>query len=250
MGSIGANKSSAGVGAVANNTDNTFPTGDTIDTKAAMDALRKQMGQTGYEAGDPNASPHNKVYVKTSKAFNINAYLNSDGKTIDSDNSDWQNLGYTKKDAENAIKQIDAGMKPLPKNISVVRFIGGTALKNMFGLNTSSGQDLQNFIARLETDKTAQANFQTVLQNTQYTQKGYSSTTTVQQHPAFDDRAVRINMVMRSGTPAIVTKNDAEMEVLGGRGLKYNFKPQFRVQTIKSRTSGRIVKQLVIDAYV
>ena len=212
-------------------------------------AMRGEMGQTGLEAGDPNASPQKKVYVKTSKAFNINAYLNSDGKTIHSKESDWDNLGYTKSDVEAAIRQIDAGMKPLSRDIKVSRFVGGSSLEKMFGLKFRDSNQMRAFIDKLDSNSSMQSTFKDVLQATSYTHKAYTSTTTQPSHPSFGDRAVRIDISMKKGTPAIMTSNIAEHEVLAGRGLSYNFDGKFHIETVTD-SRGNKKKQLVIEAYV
>ena len=58
-------------------------------TEDSVKELRNAMGQTGNEAGDPFTNPNSKIYANSGKAFNINAYLNSDGETIKSDMTDW-----------------------------------------------------------------------------------------------------------------------------------------------------------------
>ena len=214
-------------------------------TQADIPGLQQAMGQTGYEAGDPNASPDNKVYVKTSKSFNINAYLRSDGKSIAApQNSQWDQLGYTKADAARAIRQIDAGMRPLPEDIQLTRFVGGGALGAILGNPKITSANVGRVISSLSTPA-GRAKFAAALQAASYTEKAYTSTTYVQSHPAFDVRRVRLNIVARKGTPAIATNNHAENEILLGHGLKYRFTGGFRViRTPKG------VDQLVIDVEI
>jgi len=215
-------------------------------TRADVAALQRRMGQTGFEAGDPNASPDEKVYVKTSKAFNINAYLRSDGQTVHdaSGNSQWEHYGYTVRDAARAVAQIDRGMKPLPEGLRLTRFVGGSALGAILGNPRINNTNVGRIIQSIKTPAGA-AKFAAALRAADYTEKAYSSTTYLQTHPAFENRQLRFNVVARKGTPAIMTSNHAENEVLIGRGVHYNFTGNFRVV----RTS-QGVDQLVIDVEI
>lgn len=219
--------------------------GHTI-TRADVDSLQREMGQTGYEAGDPNAAPRDKVYVKTSKSFNINAYLRSDARTVHdpSGNSDWENLGYTTADAARAVRQIDAGMKPLPYNVNLTRFVGGDALGAILGNPAITSDNVGRIISSIRTPAGA-AKFADALKIAEYTEKAYTSTTYLQTHPAFDTRQIRFNIIARKGTKAIATSNHVENEILLGRGVKYNFTGGFRVVT-----TPKGVEQLIIDVVI
>ena len=235
MGAVGTT-SSGGVSAL--------PKATVIDSQDKIKQLQKDMGQTGFEAGDPNQSPDNKLYAKTGKAFNINAFLNSDEKTYFSNHSNWNNL-IDKPWVQNAIKQLDKGMKPLSENIQVTRFLDGDSLGYMLPNIGVDSSNFGSFIDKLENGTISAKSFQTVLKDADYTHKGYTSTTYTQSHPAFDTRDIRLNMVMRQGTPSIVTNNHAEREILGGRNLKYNFTGGYKVVTTPT---GK--KQLVLDVYI
>lgn len=215
-------------------------------TQRDIPRLQRLMGQTGYEAGDPNAAPQDKVYVKTSKSFNINAYLRSDGRTVHdpSGNSQWEYYGYTTRDAARAVAQIDAGMKPLPENLALTRFVGGSALGAILGNPAINNNNVGRIIASIKTPAGA-AKFAAALRAADYTEKAYTSTTYLQTHPAFDQRQLRFNIVARKGTKAIATANHAENEILLGRGIHYNFTGNFKVVT--TRTG---VQQLVIDVEI
>ena len=215
-------------------------------TQADIPRLQRLMGQTGYEAGDPNASPDNKVYVKTSKAFNINAYLRSDGRTIHdpSGNSQWEHYGYTTADAARAVAQIDRGMKPLPEALKLTRFVGGSTLGAILGNPKITANNVGRIIQSIKTPQ-GRAKFAAALAAADYTEKAYTSTTYLQTHPAFDTRQLRFNIVARKGTKAIATNNHAENEILIGRGVHYNFTGGFRVIT-----TPKGVEQLVIDVEI
>lgn len=206
-----------------------------------MQELQRAMGQTGMEAGDPDATPRRKLYVNTSKSFNINAYLLSDGKTIHSDDSDWDSLGYTERMVKNDIVKIDSGMKPMSEAVQTYRYISANGLAKMLGLPMDETQVRSMIKALDQGDQSTIKNFAKAL-DTDYTHKGYSSLTVDTTHTTFDSRDVRLDIKLNKGTPAIVTSNHREHEILGGRGLKYNFTKKFRVITTRTGT-----KQLVID---
>lgn len=220
------------------------PTPPRTITRADVAGLQRQMGQTGYEAGDPNAEPEDKVYVKTSKSFNINEYLRSGGRSIASKHSMWDRIGFTKADAARAVRQIDAGMKPLPYDLALTRFVGAGALGALIGDQGITDANASRIIANIATPQGA-AKFARKLARANYTETAYTSTSYLQSHPAFDLRQIRLNIVAKKGTPAIITANHAEHEVLLGRGLPYRFTGGFRVVT-----TSKGVQQLEIDVEI
>ena len=234
------------MGAVGTTTNSisSLPQATEITSQDQIKQLQKDMGQDGYEAGDPNETPNGKLYVKTGKAFNINAFLNSDGATINSMHSNWNGL-VEKPWIQNAIKQIDKGMKPLSENIQVSRFVDGDSLGYMIPNIGVDNGNFQKFVNKLESGEISAQSFQTALKDVDYTHKGYTSTTYAQTHGSYGNRDVKLNMVMRKGTPAIVTNNHAENEILGGRNMKYNFTGGYKVVTMPN---GK--KQLILDVYV
>ena len=215
-----------------------------ITSKSQIYDLQNEMGQTGYEAGDPNTYPNAKLYAKTGKSFNINAFLNSDGSTITSDHSDWNGL-VDKYWIKDAIQKLDKGMKPLSQSVQVTRFIDGDSLGYMvpdIGVNKGN---FNEFLNKLDSGQISAKSFQTALKDTDYTHKGYTSTTYKQTHGSYGDRDVKLNVVLRKGTPAIITNNHAENEILAGRNQKYHFTGGYKIQTLPS---GK--KQLVLDVYL
>ena len=207
--------------------------------------LRDSMGQTGDEAGEVNpwGGPSQKLYVNTSKSFNINAYLYSDGKTIHSDESEWDKYGYTKTKIQQDIKKIDAGMKPLTEDVHLRRWSGAGGLNAILGMNlTDAG--MPGFMQDLKDPKNA-ADFSKTLQGIKYTQKSYTSASTLKFHSTYGTRPIMFNMVMKKGTPAIITNNTPEGEILGGRGLNYKFTGGFTVTKLKNGQ-----EQLIIDVEV
>lgn len=232
-----------GVSASANSTPQ-LPQATEITSKDQIYQLQKEMGQDGYEAGDPNESPNQKLYVKTGKAFNINAFLNSDGETINSTHSNWNDL-IDKPWVKNAIPKIDKGMKPLSQSVQVTRFLDGDSIGYMLPDLGISKSNFQNFANMLESGQISQKSFQSLLQDVDYTHKGYTSTTYAQSHGSYGDRDVKLNMVLTKGTPAIVTNNHAESEILAGRNQQYHFTGGYKVITLPS---GK--KQLVLDVYI
>lgn len=209
-----------------------------------FDELRIRMGQTGYEAGNPHARSMDKLYVNTGKSTIINAYLNKDGDFEEARKADagWKDL-VTERWVKDAIDKLDSGMAKLPQDVALTRFVDAEALGEMLpGMGIAR---ISTLLRRLEDGRISSRDFSTVLKNADISSKGYLSTSTVSSHPSYADRDVKLNIVARTGTPAIITKNTAESEVVLGRGLKQNFTGGWRIE----RTStGK--KQLVLDVYI
>ena len=212
--------------------------GEWLKDQDAFDDLRTEMGQTGYEAGKPNASSSQKMYVNTYKSKCINMYLNTDGKTFKAPGTDWH-LYINESWIKNSISKMDKGMKPLTKNINLTRFVDGGALGKMLGTDAITNENFSAILQGLKKDKGALSNLGTALKNTNYTHKAYTSTNYIKTHPSYGDKAIRLNIVARKGTNAIITKNYNENEIVLGKGLKYNF--------TGAHVEGN---QLVIDMYV
>ena len=220
-------------------------TGQTI-TQADVKTLQQEMGQNGYEAGDPNAYPNTrKLYVNTSKSFNINAYLNSDGQTIHHPASQWDTvMGYSERMVKNDIAKIDAGMKPLSRDLQLYRFVDAEALGRMVGAPNIKDSTINVLIQQIKTNSAVRDSFGAGLKTVDYTQKAYTSTTYEASHGTYDQYPVMLRMVARKGTDAIVTNNHAEHEILLGSKKKYNFTGRVSVRTHNGRD------QLVIDVYI
>lgn len=211
---------------------------------AQVAQIQRQMGQTGDEAGKVGVSPFQKTYVGTSKSYNINQYLMTSGKSLKARGSQWDTLGFTKADARNTIKAMDAGMKPLPDNYKVNRFVYPEQLKQMIGGNFSD-TNMGAIISALKSgDASTVTMFNNLLKGAQYVHKAYTSTTYLDKHPSFDLRQIRLRGVAKKGTKAIVTNNHQETEIILGRKLKYNFTGNWEVV----RTS-KGVEQLILDVY-
>lgn len=215
-----------------------------VDQLNKIMQLQVEMGQTGFEAGDPNESPNGKLYVNTGKSWVINTYLNSDGKTMDTPNTDWDDL-VSESWVKDAIKKIDAGMKPMSQSVQTSRFLSANAASKMLGI-----QITDNFINALAEGKGVGAkelkkNFADMLGGLDYTHKAYTSTTYSGKHGSYDKYPVKLNMVIKKGTDAIVTNNHKEYEIVVGRNKKYNFTKKFHVESL---SNGK--KQLVIDVVI
>ena len=203
--------------------------------------LRNQMEQSGYEAGDAETNPNNKLYVNSGKSFNINKFLNTNGETIESKHTDWSKY-IDKPWVKGAIQKIDAGMRPLPESVKTTRYLDGDSLAYITDGMTG---DFNHFMDLLSNGTVKGSDFTNILQNVDYTHKGYTSTTYDPKHGSFDSRDIRLNMVLREGTPAIITNNHKEHEILAGRNQKYNFTGGWSIETMPS---GK--KQLVLDVYI
>ena len=226
MGSRGSTSgvSSGGISLAAPISDESSRTAVRDITRSDVEDLQRRMGQTGLEAGDPNATPRNKLYVNSKKSLNINTYLATDGVSIEHPGSDWTDLGYTKYDAERAIAQIDRGMKELPESIRLYRFVDGDSLGKMLGDSRINNRTINRLIRDIDSGKKSIDDLSTALRYTDYTHKAYTSTTYLDSHGTYGSRPVKMNIIASKGTKAIVTSNHAEHEILIARGLKYKFK--------------------------
>lgn len=242
MGSVGTTGRGGGVVVAESTEESSVFTPESISD---IRMLQSEMGQTGYEAGDPNATPREKLYVNTGKSFCINTYLNTDGETYKAPSklTDWGDL-ISESWVKDAIQKIDSGMKPLSRDIAVSRFLDADGFKAMTGIDVNS-RNMWRFLNKLESNPGAKADFETVLRDTDYTQKAYTSTTYAKTHGTYGENPVKLNIIARKGTPAIITNNHAESEILIGRNRKYRFGDSFRVTTLPS---GK--KQLVLDVYI
>ena len=86
-----------------------------------------------------------------------------------------------------------------------------------------------------------------VLKTTDYVQKAYSSLSYDKRHSTFDQYPIRFRTVVAQGTPAIVTNNTAEHEILGGRNSRYDFTGDVRIVNERSAATGRNQDYLEID---
>lgn len=221
--------------------------GCTVSKKASPEVFVFQMlmRQTGNEAGRTDLKPGKELYVGTSKSYNINRYLESDGKDFRAKGSKWEKFGYDQKHIKKDIKLIDRGMKPLPADIRVSRYVYGEQLGIMLGdSDRINNNSINGFISDLRAgDKNVRNEFRSMLASTVYNHKGYVSTTYVRRHPSFDLRSVRLDLVVKRGTKAIMTNNHTEHEVLLQRDLKLYFTGRFCIITTRKG-----VDQLVIEA--
>ena len=230
-----------GIGANANTPKaKKMPEAITV-TKDKVTELQQIMEQSGYEAGDAETNPSNKLYVNSGKSFNINKFLNTDGDTIVSNHTDWSNY-IDKPWVKGAIQKIDAGMRPLPESVKTTRYLDGDSLAYMTDGITGN---FSKFMELLDAGKIKGSDFTKILQNVDYTHKGYTSTTYEPKHGSYDNRDIRLNMVLQKGTPAIITNNHKKHEILAGRNQKYNFTGGWSIETTPS---GK--KQLVLDVYI
>lgn len=220
-----------------------MPNATEITSESQFYKLQSDMGQNGNEAGNPNASPNSKIYANTGKAFNINVYLNTDGKSITSPDSNWNGLVSTPF-IKDAVKKIDSGMKPLTESVKVTRFVDGDALGYILPHSGITSGNIGKLINKLESGEISSSDFSKSLQGANYTHKAYTSTTYVNQHGSYGNRDIKLNMVLQKGTPAIITNNIKEHEILAGRNLKYNFTGNYSIEKVGNK------KQLVIDVYI
>ena len=193
MGSIGtiSETTSNGIPGAASNQGIKQPDGLDFTKMTSSEQLQKiqemqnAMGQTGLEAGNPNASSNNKLYVNTGKSMCINKYLNTDGASIDSDFTDWDNL-ISKSWVKDAIGKLDKGMKPLSESVKGYKYMTPEALGKMLNMDISQ-KNINTLISQIATDKSAQQKLNQALQNTDYTHKAYTSISYIPSHSSYDE---------------------------------------------------------------
>ncbi len=222
---------------------------DGMDTNTQLARIRQlqgNMGQTGDEAGraDLPMGSRRKLYVKTSKAFDINYYLNT-GR-VGAPGSDWTNfMGYNQTMIESDIRKIDSGMKPMSEPVVAYRYVTESSLARILGVSRS---DVSSYIASMKSDPDGTGKLLGgVLKTTDYVQKAYSSLSYDKRHGTFDQYPIRFRTVVAQGTPAIVTNNTAEHEILGGRNSRYDFTGDVRIVNERSAATGRNQDYLEID---
>ena len=198
---------------------------DQSDTQMQM--LRMMMGQTGDEAGqnrrfqgDPRS-----IYVQTSKSYLVNQALESNMTSltnpfIQQNNGamHWIRTGYGMNDATNAIRSIDAGMKPITQNLRLVRYENERAFSSLLQKDLTASE-----IRSIQGMSEAQLN--TMFVGRDRTSKGYLSTSwrmdaTTQRDRQYMSSPVAFEYTTKAGVHAIVTNNLGEHETLIGRGYK------------------------------
>lgn len=213
-------------GSILDSNGNVIHTGvfaDQSDTQMTM--LQRMMGQTGDEAGqnrrfqgDPRS-----IYVQTSKSYLVNQALESNMTSLtntfiqqNSGAMHWIRTGYNMNDATQAIRQIDAGMKPTTQNLRLVRYENERAFSTLLGRDVSA-----NELKKIQGMSEAQLN--TLFVGTHRTSRGYLSTSwrmdaTSQRDRQYMASPVAFEYTTKAGVSAIVTNNIGEHEALIGRG--------------------------------
>lgn len=183
--------------------------------------LQQRMGQTGNEAGitkGQGATFRSTLYVGTSKSYNINAYLRTQGQDATSPLSGWiykdshgnyhGNLSIN--DIRNTIRQMDNGMKPLPKAINATRVEGSDMTLSTFGLNNYTKNDIMKMdSAQLNSLFTGKVRYNDGYTSMAYNERGIK----------MDGRCdVCVEYTIKQGTKVIQTNNLAEHETIVDRG--------------------------------
>lgn len=166
---------------------------------AGHQALMTAMGQDGSEGQD---------YVNTSQAYIVNRFLRNGGDMADAHKATPNWSWITKADVQQTIHRMDKQMKPLPRNIQGVRFVGPDFLTTM---------GLPNQINR-----NTPAALRTWMQQTGggFSDKAYTSFSTDANANVFTAKPIRINYRIGKGTQTIMTANKTESEGVLARGVK------------------------------
>lgn len=223
------------------------------NTDASMRILRAQMGQTGNEAGyakqqfrDNRSLVKNDStwsYVDSARSYLINNGLNNnfgsvtDGYMTGNSWNQYRN-GYGIERAKSAVRAIDAGMKPLPKDMRLVRYEDSHAIQNFLGkdskltmrdLRGMSKSELESaFIGRGRETK-------------QYLSASWRMDTSSSRDAAYDSKEFAIEYTVKKGTHAIITNNVKEHEALIGRGYGQ------RVTGVRRTSKGQVILSVEIS---
>lgn len=104
----------------------------------------------------------------------------------------------------------------IPTNMKMVRYVDPDALEGMFGIkihNASLKETLEESYEKAVkalNDRTTDT----------YTEKGFLSASAVKDNNVMTHRGVQINMYVDEGTPAYISTNNKESEVIFGSGTK------------------------------
>lgn len=216
-----------------------FGRGTAKITDSNIDRVRRDLGQTGLEAGHLGLKS-DRTYIGTGRAYNINQYLRTDGKTHKTDQSPYWNDRITPTEIVRDIRNMDRGMKGLKQDTSLFRFERGDMLGNILanaGLTGYDRNNIDSLIASLKRDPSRLQTFANILRGRDYVNKGYNSFSYLGEHPGFAEYSVQLRTVAKAGTKVIATINKAEHEILGGHHLKYHFTGGIQIKRVKGYTT-------------
>ncbi len=171
-------------------------------TDANIDRVRRDLGQTGMEAGHLGLKT-DRTYIGTGRAYNINQYIRTDGKEYKTDQSPYWNDRITPQQIVRDIRRIDAGMKGLKQDTQLFRFERGDMLGNILANAGLTGYDRNNIgslIQQLKGDPAKLQTFANILRGRAYVNKGYNSFSYLGEHPGFAEYDVQIRIVAKAGT--------------------------------------------------
>ena len=166
---------------------------------AGHQALMRQMGQNGSEG---------QGYVNTSQAYIVNRYLRNGGDMTDAHKATPNWSWITKADVQQTIQRMDKQMKPLPRNIQGVRFVGPDFLRILGMPPTVSAAAVKHVQQRIQAGKDT------------FSDNAYTSFSTDASANVFTAKAIRLNYKISKGTKAIMTANKTESEGVLARGTK------------------------------
>ena len=166
---------------------------------AGHQALMAAMGQDGSEGQD---------YVNTSQAYIVNRFLRNGGNMADAHKATPNWSWITRADVQRTIRRMDGQMKPLPRNIEGVRFVGPDFLQNCHFHSEVSPRTATALQAWIKQSGGT------------FSDNAYTSFSTDASANVFTAKAIRLNYKISKGTKAIMTANKAESEGVLARGTK------------------------------
>jgi hypothetical protein len=166
---------------------------------AGHQALMAAMGQDGSEGQD---------YVNTSQAYIVNRFLRNGGDMADAHKATPNWSWITRADVQRTIRRMDGQMRPLPRNIEGVRFVGPDFLRLLGMSPTVSAAAVKHVQQRIQAGKDT------------FSDNAYTSFSTDTSANVFTAKAIRLNYKISKGTKAIMTANKTESEGVLARGTK------------------------------
>lgn len=114
----------------------------------------------------------------------------------------------TRADVQRTIRRMDGQMRPLPRNIEGVRFVGPDFLRLLGMSPTVSAAAVKHVQQRIQAGKDT------------FSDNAYTSFSTDASANVFTAKAIRLNYKISKGTKAIMTANKTESEGVLARGTK------------------------------
>ena len=219
-----------------------------IKDKQTYKELQDKLEMSGDDLGRPH--DENTLLVGAfNKSDMINRYLRTDGDRFTEDDLWWQRdmaEKYSKEQAAQDIAKIDSYMKPSPQDIVVTRYTDDRQLEKLLGQKVN----ISEMIKAVEQGGASKKDVISSIDGKSYVEKGYTHTSWGRKSPVFvDTNPVKLEMVVKKGTPIYLTNNHAESEVVVGRNVRYTVTPYAKFEYVHGKMASRkVVLRVVVSS--